>query len=118
MVASLHQVANYWNFSYSNRYSSDYVGLISFQIDWFDLFAVQETLKSSPAPKFESIKSSEVSLFYSPSLTSVHDVHKKITALPVQTFVRNVMFLLFNVLHSFVISFPFKEQASRTALSI
>ena len=108
----------YWNFSYNNRSSNDYVGLTSFQINWFDLLAVQGTLKSSPVPKFESIKSSVLSLFYSPSLTSMHDMHKEITALPIQTFVRNVMFLLFNVLSSFVISFPSKEQASRTAPSI
>ena len=53
----------YWNFSYNNRSSNDYVGLISFQINWFDLLAVQGTLKSSPVPKFESINSSVLSLF-------------------------------------------------------
>ena len=36
----------YWSFSLSIRPSSEYSGLISFRIDWFDLLAVQGTLKS------------------------------------------------------------------------
>ena len=38
----------YWSFSFSISLSSDYLGLISFRIDWLDLFAVQWTLKSLP----------------------------------------------------------------------
>ena len=34
----------YWSFSFSISPSDEYSGLISFQIDWFDLLAVQETL--------------------------------------------------------------------------
>ena len=34
----------YWSFSFSTGPSSDYLGLISFRMDWFDLFAVQGTL--------------------------------------------------------------------------
>ena len=36
----------YWSFSFSNSPSNEYSGLISFRMDWLDLFAVQETLKS------------------------------------------------------------------------
>ena len=36
----------YWSFSFSISPSNEYSGLISFRIDWFDLIAVQETLKS------------------------------------------------------------------------
>ena len=36
----------YWSFSFSISPSSDYSGLISFRIDWFDLLAIQWTLKS------------------------------------------------------------------------
>ena len=36
----------YWSFSFSISLSNEYSGLISFRIDWFDLLAVQETLKS------------------------------------------------------------------------
>ena len=43
----------YWRFSISP--SNEYSGLISFRIDWFDLPAVQGTLRSSPTPQFKSI---------------------------------------------------------------
>ena len=46
----------YWSFSISP--SSEYSGLISFRIDWFDLPAVQRTL----TPRFKSINSSALSL--------------------------------------------------------
>ena len=49
-----HQVAKYWSFCFSITPSNKYSGLISFQINWFDLLPVQETLKSSPVPQFES----------------------------------------------------------------
>ena len=35
----------YWSFGFSISPSNEYSGLISFRIDWFDLLAVQETLK-------------------------------------------------------------------------
>ena len=47
----------YWSFSFSNSPSSEYSGLISFKIGWFDL-AVQ----AHPAPQFESITSLVLSL--------------------------------------------------------
>ena len=37
----------YWSFSFSISPSNEYSGLISFRIDWFDLLAIQGTLKSS-----------------------------------------------------------------------
>ena len=36
----------YWNFNFSISLSKEYSGLISFRVDWFDLLAVQGTLKS------------------------------------------------------------------------
>ena len=56
----------YWSFSYSISPSNDYSGLIFFRIDWFDLLAVQGTLKS-PAPLFKSISSLMLSHFLWPS---------------------------------------------------
>ena len=38
--------AEYWSFSFSISSSNEYSGLISFRMDWLDLLAVQETLKS------------------------------------------------------------------------
>ena len=68
----------YWSFSFSISPSNGYSGLISFRIDWFDLLAVQGTLKSlsSPTPKFKSINSSVLSFLYGPTLTSIHDYWK------------------------------------------
>ena len=45
-VSSLHQVAKVWSFSFSISPFNEYSGLISFRMDWLDLFAVQGTLKS------------------------------------------------------------------------
>ena len=47
----------YWSFSFRISPSNEYSGLISLRIDWFDLLAVQGTLKLSPAPQFESFNS-------------------------------------------------------------
>ena len=65
----------YWSFSFSISPSSEYAGLISFMIDWFDLLARYPTdsREYSPAPQLESISSSVFSLPYGPALTSVHD---------------------------------------------
>ena len=60
--------SKYWSFSCSISPSNEYSGLISF--DGFDLLAVQGTLESSPAPQFESINSSALSLLYSPYMTT------------------------------------------------
>ena len=48
----------YWSFSFSISPSNDYLGLISFRIDWFDLLAVQGTQEFSSASQFKSINSS------------------------------------------------------------
>ena len=63
----------YWSFSFSIIPSKEFSVLISFEMDWFDLFAVQGTLKSHPAPQFESINSSVLCLLYGPALTTIHD---------------------------------------------
>ena len=70
----------YWSFSFSTSPFNEYSGLISFRIDWFDLLAVQGTLKeSSRAPHFESINSSVLSLLYGTTLTSIHDYWKNLS---------------------------------------
>ena len=38
--------SKYWSFNFTISPSNEYSGLISFRIDWFDVFAVQETLKN------------------------------------------------------------------------
>ena len=67
----------YWSFSFSISPSSEYSGLISFRIDWFDLLAVQGTLKNLlQYQQFKIINSSALTFLYSPTLTSVHDYWK------------------------------------------
>ena len=62
----------YWSFSFSISPSNEYSGLISFRIDWFDLLAVQGTLKSL----LQHHSSLVLSLLYGPTLTSIHDYWK------------------------------------------
>ena len=66
----------YWNFSFSINPSNEYSGWLPLGLDWFDLLAVQGTLKSSPTSQFKSISSSALSLLYGPTLTSIHDCRK------------------------------------------
>ena len=92
----------YCSFSVTISSSNDYLGLISFRIDWLDLLAVQGTLKSfSPTPQFKSINSLVLDYLYSPTLTSIHD-HWKNHSLTTWTFVGKAMSLLFNMLSSLV----------------
>ena len=65
----------YWSFSFSISPSDEYSGLLSFRIDWFDLLAVQGTLKSFL--QNQSSKTSVLSLLYGPTLTSIQDSWKK-----------------------------------------
>ena len=63
----------YWSFSFSINPFNEYSGLISFRIDWFDLLAVQGTLKSFP--QHHSLKTSILwcSAFFIIQLTSVYN---------------------------------------------
>ena len=64
----------YWSFSFSISPSNEYSGLISFRIDWFDVLAVQGTLKS--LLQYHNSKASVLwcsSVLYGPALTSIHD---------------------------------------------
>ena len=65
-----------WSFSFSISPSSEYSGLISYRISWFDLLEVQVTLESSPAPQFKSISSLVLSLLCGPVLMCMHDYWK------------------------------------------
>ena len=64
----------YWSFSL--RPTNEYSGVISFRMGWFDLLAVQGTLKSCPTAQYKSINSSALSFLYSSTLTSIHDYWK------------------------------------------
>ena len=82
---------------------SEYSGLISFRMDWFDLFAVQGTLKS-----LLQHHSSKASILQHLALFKVQLSHPyvtpgKTTALMIRTFVGKMVPLLFNTLSRFVI---------------
>ena len=63
----------YWSFGLIISPSSEHSGLTSFKMDWLDLPAVQETLKSLLQPQFKSTNSSVLSFLYTLTLTSIHD---------------------------------------------
>ena len=79
--------------------------MISFRIDWFDLLAVQETLKS--LLQYHSSKESvlQCSAFFMVQLSHPYMTTGKTMALTVWAFVGKVRFLLFNMLSRLVIDF-------------
>ena len=95
----------FWSFSISP--SNEYSVLISFRIDWFDLLAVQGTLKS--LLQHHNLKASilQHSTFFMVQLTSVHlyMTPGKTIALIIWTFAGIVMSLFLNTLCTFVIAF-------------
>ena len=86
----------YWSFSFSISPSNEYAGLISFRIDWFDLLAVQGTLKS--LLQHHSSKTSVLwcSAFFLVQLLDSCMTTGKTIALTIWTFVGKMIFLLFN----------------------
>ena len=84
---------NYWSFSFSISPSNDYSGLISFRIDWFDLLAVQGTLKSLLQHHSSSILL--CSAFFTVQLSHPYVTTGKTIALTRWNFVSKVMSLLF-----------------------
>ena len=97
--------SKYWSFSFSISPSNEYTGSISFRIDWFDLPAVQETLKS--LSHHNSLKASILwhSAFFMVQLSHLYMTIGKTIALIIWTFVGKVMSLLFNMLSRLVIAF-------------
>ena len=77
----------YWSFSFSISPSSEYSGLISFRIDWFDLLAAQGTLKS--LLQHHSLKASWIELGYLYILHSFVNVKRQMWAVWVSWNFRN-----------------------------
>ena len=95
----------YWSFSFSIDPSSEYSGLISFRTDWFDLLAVQGTLKSLLQHHSSKASILQCSAFFMVQLSHPYRTTGKTTALTRRTFVRKAMSLLFNTLSRFVRAF-------------
>ena len=104
-ASSSHQVAKYWNFSFSISPSNEYSGLISFRIDWLALFAVQGIFKSLLQHHSSKASILQCSAFFMVQLSHPYMTTGKTIALTLQTFVGKVMTLLFNMLLRLVITF-------------
>ena len=95
--------SKYWSFSISP--SNEYSGLIFFRVEWFDVLAVQGTLKS--LLQYHSSKGSTLwcLTFFMVQLSHLYKTTGKTIALTMWTFVSKVMSLCFNMLSRFVIAF-------------
>ena len=100
----------YWSFSFSISSFNEYSGLISFRMDWFNLLAVQGTLKSLLQHHNTKASVLQCSAFFMVQLSHPYMTTGKTRALTRWTFVSKVMSLLFNMLSRFVIAFlPIKK---------
>ena len=95
----------YWYFSFSFRPSSEYSGLISFRLDWFDLLAIQGTVKSLLQHHSSKALNLWHSAFFMVQLSHSYMTTGKTIALTIWTFVDKIMSLLFNMLSMLVIAF-------------
>ena len=95
----------YWSFNFSISSFNEYSGLISFRIDWFDLLAVQGTLKSLLQHHSSKESILQCSAFFMVQLSHSYMTTGKIIALTRRTFVSKVMSLFFNMLSTSVTAF-------------
>ena len=92
-----------WNFSFSISPSSEYSGLISLKIDWFDLLAVQGTLRSL-------LQQQALCLLYGSALTTVRD-HWKLHAYVLSQFSQVRLFAIaWTVFCQALLSMGFSRQ--------
>ena len=95
----------YWSFSFSIIPSKEIPGLISFRMDWLDLFAVQGTLKSLLQHHSSKASILRGSAFLIVQLSHPYMTTGKTIALTRQTLVGKVTSLLLNMLSRLVITF-------------
>ena len=95
----------FWSFSSSISPSSEYSGLISFRIDWWDLLVVQGTLKCLCQHHISKESILRCSAFFIVQLSDLYMTTRKTIALTRWNFVGKVMSLLFNMLSRLVIAF-------------
>ena len=95
----------YWSFCFNICPSNEYSGLISFRVDWFNLLAVQGTVKSLLQHHSSKVSVLWCLAFFIVQLSHPYMSIRKTTLLIRQTFVGKVMSLLFNMLSKLVIAF-------------
>ena len=122
-IGLLHQVGKVMELQLQHL-SFQWIFSVEFILDWWawSPCCPRDSQETSPAPQFESISSSMLSFLYGPTITSLHDFWKpnkakQNIASAKQTFVSQVMSLLFNTLSSFVISFLPKWWFSHSVVS-
>ena len=108
----------YWNFSFSISPSNEYSGLISFRMDWLDLLAVQETLKSLLQHHSSKASILQHSAFFIVQLSHPYMTTGTTIALTRWTFAGKVMSLLFNMLPRLVITFLSKSFSFHSHLCL
>ena len=94
-----------WSFSFSISTSNKYSVLISFRMNWFDLLAIQGTLKSLLQPHSSKASILRCSAFFIIQLSHPYMTTGKTIALSRWAFVSKVMSLIFNMLSRLVIGF-------------
>ena len=104
-VSSSHQVPKALELQLQHWSFNEYSGMISFKIDWFDLLAVQGSLKSLLQHHCSKTSILQCSAFFIVQHSHPHTPTGKTTALTRWTFVGKVMSLLFNMLSRLVIAF-------------
>ena len=95
----------YWSFSFSIIPSKKIPGLISFRMDWLDLFAVQGTLKSLLQHRSSKASILRCSAFFTVQLSHPYMTTGKTIALTRRTSVGKVISLLLNMLSRLVMTF-------------
>ena len=95
----------YWSFSFNISPSNEHPGLISFRMNWLDLLAVQEILKSLLQHHSSKASIFRRSAFFTVQLSHPYMTTGKTIAFTRWTFVGKVMSLLFNMLSRLVITF-------------
>ena len=100
----------YWSFSFNISPSNEYSRLISFRMDWLDLFAVQGTLKNLLQHHSSKASILRLSAFFIVQLSHPYMTTGKTIALTRQTFVGKVMSLLFNMMSRLVIALLLRSK--------
>ena len=95
----------HWSFSFNISPYDEYSGLISFRIDYFDLLAVQRTLKSLLQHHSSKASILQHSAFFTIQISHPYMTTGKTIALTRWTFVGKIMSLLLNMLPRLVITF-------------
>ena len=100
----------YWNFSFNISPSDEYLGLISFRMDWLDLLAVQGTLKSLFQHHGSKSSILQHPAFFIVQLSHPYMTTGKTITLTRRTFVGKVMSLLFNMLSRLAIALLLRSK--------